>query len=227
MSLALVSFDLDGTLADTAQEIAEAVNLTLKAQALPPRPVAEIVKLIGAGTHELMRRVLERLRREEPASMAGIDEGQVLRSLDVHYAATVGTSARVYPGAHEALAALHAAGVRLACVTNKEQHHAVRVLQALGLHRSFELVVGGDSLPQKKPDGRVLQHVARVLGSAPAHAAHVRDSRIDVEAARQAGYAAWAVPYGYNGGEPIENAQPDRLFTDLASVARHALEITP
>ena len=218
----LVSFDLDGTLADTAGEIAEAVNRALAEHGLPRRGLEEIAALIGAGSHTLMQRLLERLRAEQPEIR--IDERAVLRSLDIHYAVTAGTSARTYPGAEDALRSLKAAGVRLACVTNKEHRHAVRVLQRLHLAEWFDMVVGGDSLPQKKPDARVLQHVSRVLGCAPARAAHIGDSRIDVEAARNAGLAAWAVPYGYNAGEPIEDARPDRLFPDLRAAAQHALD---
>jgi phosphoglycolate phosphatase len=227
MNYHLVTFDLDGTLVDTAAEIGEAVNRTLVSHGLAPRGQREVTQLIGGGAQELMRRLLDRLRGEAGTAMAGIDEAAVLRSFDAHYAATAGSSARPYPGAEDALGALEAAGMRIACVTNKEHRHAVRVLQALGLDRRFDMIVGGDSLPQKKPDARVLQHVARVLGCAPARAAHVGDSRIDVEAARNAGLAAWAVPYGYNAGEPIETARPDRLFPDLASAARHALGIAP
>ncbi|HEU4458918.1 MAG TPA: HAD-IA family hydrolase, partial [Methylibium sp.] len=85
---------------------------------------------------------------------------------------------------------------------------------------------GGDTLPYKKPDGRVLRHVAQALDASLEGTAHVGDSSIDVAAARNAGVAAWAVPYGYNAGTPVADSKPDRLFESLAEVADHVLGIS-
>jgi phosphoglycolate phosphatase len=216
----LVSLDLDGTLIDTAGEIAEAANRTLRELGLAEQPVAAITLLIGRGAHALMRQLLAQ-------SGAVVDAAVALARLDRHLEATTGTLSRPYAGAHEALALLRAHGVRLACVTNKEMRHAERVLQAHGFAAKFDLVIGGNSLPQKKPHASVLQHVAATLG-VPLHAmAHVGDSAVDVQAARNAGVAAWAVPYGYNAGEPIASAQPDRVFVDLLEMARHVVGSAP
>jgi len=111
------------------------------------------------------------------------------------------------------------AGVQLACVTNKERLHAERVLAATGLAHWFPTLLAGDTLPYKKPDARVLGELLRRQGVTAPQAAHVGDSSIDIEAARNAAVAAWAVPHGYNGGRPIAEAQPDRLFADLGAVA--------
>jgi phosphoglycolate phosphatase len=219
----LVSFDLDGTLVDTAAEIAEAANRALESNGIARRPVADIVMLIGAGTRELMLRLLRQCQQADPLGAGRVRPEPVLASMDLHYAQTTGTLARPYPGCHEALAALRAAGVRLACVTNKEERHARRVLQASRLDGSFDLLIGGDTLEQRKPHPGVLRHVVGVFSVEAARAAHVGDSSIDVAAARNAGLAAWAVPYGYNAGEPIELSQPDRVFDGLESVARHVL----
>ncbi|MBL8339464.1 MAG: HAD-IA family hydrolase [Rhodoferax sp.] len=218
----LICFDLDGTLVDTAAEIAEAVNLALEAHGIARRPVDEIVLLIGNGTADLMRRLRERLVQEQPA-LDALPLPALLASLDRFYAQTTGTQARPYPGCVEALTALRDAGVRMACVTNKELHHAQAVLRVTGLDGFFALTVGGDTLPEKKPHASVLRHVAGALGVPLARCAHVGDSLTDVLAARNAGVAAWAVPYGYNAGRPIADARPDRLFDGLGEVARHVL----
>jgi phosphoglycolate phosphatase len=220
MALALVSFDLDGTLVDTAGEIAEAANRALQQHGLPRQPEAQLALLIGHGAHALMRKLLARLQ-------ARVDEAAVLDSFDRHYADTTGTTGQPYPGAAEALDLLRSRGLRLACVTNKELRHTRRLLQHHRLHDRFDLVIGGDSLPQKKPDAAVLRHVSAALGAPLPAVAHVGDSATDVEAARNAGVRAWAVPYGYNAGRPIAEAGPDMIFPDLLAAARAALAPPP
>ena len=224
MTYDLICFDLDGTLVDTAPEIAEAVNLALEAHGMKRRPVDEIVLLIGNGTADLMRRLLERIVQEQPTLGDTVHLPDLLATLDRCYAQTTGTRAQLYPGCAEALSDLRRAGRRLACVTNKEIHHARAVLRATGIGGFFELTIGGDSLPEKKPHASVLRHVADALGVSLARCAHVGDSLTDVLAARNAGVTAWAVPYGYNAGRPIADARPDRIFQSLGEVARHALD---
>ena len=219
----VVSFDLDGTLLDTAAEIAEAVNRALGEQRLARLPAAELTLLIGHGARRLVQDVLARqaatgLQAGEPAQV-----DTVLAGFERHYAALIGTSSLPYPGAAEALSRLRGAGVRLACVTNKQQLPAQRLLQHHGLLPLFELLIGGDTLAHKKPHASVLQHVATALQVPLSQVAHVGDSATDVMAARNAGVAAWAVPWGYNGGEAITQAAPDRLFDSLAAVAAHVL----
>ncbi len=214
----VLSFDLDGTLVDTGGEIAAAVNDTLRDFGLAPRAQAEIETLVGAGAHALMRRLLTRVQAPQLP-----DTAAVLHRFEQHYAAHAGTAARAYPGCADALARLHAAGVRMACVTNKEQRHARRVLEACALAPYFMLLVGGDTLPFKKPDARVLRHVVAALGSVPARAAHVGDSETDLAAARNAGVADWAVPWGYNAGVSVVQARPSRLFGSFADIAEAVL----
>lgn len=221
--LHLLTFDLDGTLVDTADEIAEAANLALESHGIARRPVDEIVRLIGAGTRELMLRLLARCFLAEPPLANRVSADGVVASLDRHYTAIAGLTAQPYPGCHETLQALRTAGVRLACVTNKEMRHAKRVLDATRIGGYFDLLIGGDSLPERKPHPSVLRHVMRVLGESATRSAHVGDSAIDVASARAAGVAAWAVSYGYNAGVPISEARPDQVFTSLKDVAAHVL----
>jgi phosphoglycolate phosphatase len=218
-----LSFDLDGTLVDTADEIAEAVNATLAEFGVAPRPVAEITMLIGGGAHELMRRLIERVQGERPAGAAPLPIDDVLSRLDDHYAETAGTTGRPYADCIDSLRRLRVAGLRLVCLTNKEERFARRVLQQTQLDGYFELLIGGDTLAHKKPHAGVIAHVLQQLGGRAEQFAHIGDSRTDVETARNAQVAAWAVPYGYNAGEPIAAAKPDLLFANLADIVRHVI----
>ena len=221
--LRLLTFDLDGTLVDTAAEIAEAVHLTFDDFALARRTDDEIIGLVGKGTRELLLKLMARVLIAQPALADRLDFDTVMARFDQRYGETAGRSARPYPGCQAMLERLRRHGIGLACVTNKEQRHAERVLQATGLAGCFTLVVGGDTLPVKKPDAAVLQHVLREYRVGPHEAAHVGDSAIDGQAARNAGLRAWAVPWGYNGGVPVADARPDLLFDDLAAIADHVL----
>jgi phosphoglycolate phosphatase len=220
----ILSFDLDGTLVDTAAEIAEAANRAIEEFGFERRPVEAITRLIGAGTRELMLRLFGQAASERARGEPAIDAEAVLARFAVHYAATAGTTSRPYEGCAEALARLREGGVRLVCLTNKEEHYARIVLRQTGLAGCFEWLIGGDTLAFKKPDRRVIDQVLVTLGARHAAMAHVGDSRTDIETARNAGIAAWAVPWGYNGGEPIETARPDRIFASLGAVADHVLD---
>jgi phosphoglycolate phosphatase len=224
MDYDIVSFDLDGTLVDTAAEIAHAANSALRAHGIPPQPPSEISLLIGHGSRQLMLKLLARLYLQTPALIESAPPGAVLDSFEQCLDAPLSSQATVYAGAHDALIRLCGAGVRIACVTNKESRHARRVLKAVGLDDAFGLIVAGDTLPQRKPHGSVLRHVVRVFAGDTHRAAHVGDSHVDVQAARNAGVAAWAVPYGYNAGRPIAQAQPERIFACLTEVADHVLK---
>ena len=178
-----------------------------------------------AFTPRSVARLREQIVASHPSLASRLDLGDLLDRFDVRYAETTGTAARLYPGCREGLDALRAAGIQLACVTNKEQRFARRVLEVTDLAHYFPVVLGGDTLAQKKPDPLVIEYCMQELGGDRRSTAHVGDSHIDVDTARNAGVAAWAVPYGYNAGVPIAQHQPDRVFDSLAEMARHVLAL--
>lgn len=223
MSHDAITFDLDGTLVDTAGEIAEAVNAALAEAGVPARAQDEVTRLIGNGFRELTLRLLAHILLEQPALADRLRPDEVVARAELHYAERVGRSARPYPGALQALTTLRAAGVRTACVTNKDGRYTRQLLEATGLIGQLDLVIAGDTLPHKKPHASVLRSAAARLKLSPDRLAHVGDSLTDLEAARNAGVADWAVPYGYNGGRPVADDHPSRLFDNLQQVADHVL----
>jgi phosphoglycolate phosphatase len=213
----LIMFDLDGTLIETAPEICDAVNDTLRRFDLPDVSQQQVNDWIGHGTRELLIQALafssmtrlEVVRASETFLL-------IAAEFDIHYQARCGTRSHLYPQVRETLTALRAQGVKLAVVTNKEGRFTETVLNVHHMRGLLDDVVSGDTLPTKKPDPAGIFHCLAQFG-VPAHRAlFVGDSSIDVATARNAGVAVWALPYGYNMGQPIESCAPDRVIADCS-----------
>lgn len=220
MKARLITFDLDGTLFDTAPEIALAVNRTLQAYGYAPIELGAVTGFIGNGMHALMREVLASVVVDRVIALDA-----VMPVFVEHYDATAGSTAQPYPGVPDALETLKSADIHLAVVTNKARKFALRLLENAGLGSYFDVVLGGDSLPYKKPHPLPIRYCIDRLNVPAQAVAHLGDSRTDVESAHRAGVAAWAVPYGYNYGEPIEDAHPDRVFASIAEMAEHVVSL--
>lgn len=215
----LILFDLDGTLLETAPEIADAVNDTLAEMALAPVEQWRVDAWIGHGTRALL---VQALALRWGVTEAEARQAQRLSEVEAvfsqHYLRRCGTRSRLYPHVPEVLQALRQAGVKLAIVTNKESRYVQPLLAAHGMSSWFDRVACGDTFPLKKPNPQGVAACLAELGVAPDRALFVGDSSIDVATARQAGVAVWAVPYGYNLGEPIAASRPDRVVADLAAL---------
>jgi phosphoglycolate phosphatase len=205
--------DLDGTMVDTVGDFEQALALTLADLSLPAVDRAFISRTVGRGSQYLLAQSL--------AHVGGAAEllPRAWERYQVHYEAINGTHAEVYPGVREGLASMRALGWRLACVTNKPRAFAVKLLEDKGLAAWFEHVFGGDSFERHKPDPMPLLKTCEALGTSPARTLMVGDSRNDCEAARAAGCPVVLMSYGYNHGEPVADAQPDRVFDRLDEVA--------
>lgn len=222
-----VLFDLDGTLVDTAPDIADAVNLVLEQRGLPRVPPAWVRDRIGFGSRALLERTYQaaagaalaatRAGRTRVAAKAAPTE-ELIEEFAEQYAQRCGRRGRLFPGAAAMLATLRNTGVKLALLTNKETRFAEFVLRVHGLDTAFDVRVCGDTLPVKKPDGAVVRHCLKLLRVAPRRALLVGDSAIDVRTARNGGVAVWAVNYGYNQERPIDDAKPDRVIAALAEL---------
>jgi phosphoglycolate phosphatase len=218
-----VIIDLDGTLLDTAADLAAATNRMRAELGLAPLGERVIAGYVGKGSEVLVHRAL-----------AGSLEGRVddalharaLASFFGHYQAENGRHARPYPGVREGLDAMRAKGLRLACVTNKPHAFTLPLLQRCGMLADFELVVGGDSLPRRKPDPLPMLHVARVFGLPAAQVVAIGDSLNDAQAARAAGMPVLSVPYGYNEGVDVRSLDVDGIVDSLLDAAQR-IEVPP
>lgn len=216
----LILFDLDGTLIETAPEIADAVNDTLAAFDRAAVTQQQVNDWIGHGTRELLIQAL--------AFADGVDAQAVRTSptfaaiesvFGVHYEQRCGTRSHLYPGVRLMLEALKSAGVKLAVVTNKEDRYTRVVLDAHQLMPLFHRVISGDTLAVKKPHPAAVDDCLMRFGVARERALFVGDSSIDVATARNAGIAVWALTYGYNMGQPIEDSRPNRVISDFSALA--------
>ena len=215
----LIMFDLDGTLVETAPEIFDAVNDTLRYFNMTEVTQQQVNDWIGHGTRELLIQALAFSGKVPDTAVRASDSLALSVSrFDRHYQQRCGTRSQLYPQVRETLTALRAQGVKLAVVTNKEGRYTTTVLNAHGLTPLLDAVVSGDSFPAKKPDPTGVQSCLCRFGVPPERAMFVGDSSIDVATARNAGVRVWMLPYGYNMGQPIEACAPDRVIADCSAL---------
>jgi phosphoglycolate phosphatase len=226
--LKLLVFDLDGTLIDSAQDLCNSVNATLKEFNHEPLPDPAIASFVGNGAPMLMRRSLALASNLNPDDVdaALLDKAyqfflQYYREhkLDFTYA---------YEGVLEALKALHdvheaPGGTRrtMAVLTNKPVRPARGICEGLGLAAFFPYIYGGDSFAAKKPDPMGLRKLMEDTGAAPEETAMIGDSQVDMLTARNAG--AWAVGCSFGFGPQTLMDTPPDVLVDRASDWTEAL----
>ena len=220
----LVMFDLDGTLIDSVPDLAEAVETMLLKLGRPPAGIENVRLWIGNGAPMLVRRALA-----GNMDGSGVDDEQAEQALEIFMQAYDGGHAhtKVYPGVRESLKWLQKQGVEMALITNKPERFVAPLLDELKLGRFFRWIIGGDTLPQKKPDPAALMFVMKMAGATPAQSMFIGDSRNDVLAAKAAGVRCVALSYGYNHGRPIEEESPDLVIGNLQELIAGCLESAP
>ncbi len=203
----LVVFDLDGTLADTAADLMNALNAVLARDGIAPLPVDQARVLLGAGGRALIERgyaaagrALEKPRLED-----------LFRLFLAHYEGHIADHSRLFPGALAALDRLHGRGFELAICTNKLEATSRKLLRALGVAGRFRAICGQDTFAVSKPDPRALAATIARAGGSPRRAVMVGDSITDIATAKAAGVAVIAVDFGYSD-RPVAELGPDRVI---------------
>ncbi|WP_261547279.1 phosphoglycolate phosphatase [Burkholderia multivorans] len=209
--------DLDGTMVDTVDDFTAGLNAMLAKLGAPATSRDEVIGYVGKGSEHLIHSVLTpRFTADEVRTR--FDDA--LGIYQAEYAKINGRHTRLYPDVATGLDALRAAGIRLACVTNKPHRFAVELLEQYGLADRFGIVLGGDSVARKKPDPLPMLAACDALGVAPHVSVAIGDSENDALAGRAAGMATLTVPYGYNHGKPIQTINSDGIVDSLLVAAR-------
>jgi phosphoglycolate phosphatase len=212
-------FDLDGTLVETAPEIADAVNDTLRYFDWPVVTQQQVNNWIGHGTKELLIMALASVTKSSVEAVRVSDDlKQALPIFDRYYQERCGTRSHLYPHVKEVLTRLRQQGSKLAVVTNKEGRYTDIVLRVHELTDLFDIVISGDSFPVKKPNPTSVQNCLARWNVLPQQALFVGDSSIDAQTARNANVPVWLLPYGYNMGQTVQSCQPDRVIANFSEL---------
>jgi len=199
-----VVFDLDGTLVDTAPDLAQSMNAVLAAHGRGHVPLEHVRHMVGQGARVLMARAME--ATGAPADGAQLDAlyDQFLE----HYLAHIADLSQPFPGMVAQLERCRDAGYQMGICTNKPESASLLLLEELELTGYFGSVIGGDTLEVKKPDPEHIHETVRRAGGRRGHAVMVGDSANDIDAARAAAVPVVAVSFGYTQ-TPVRELAPD------------------
>lgn len=204
-------FDLDGTLADTGHDLADAVNFTRREFSLLPLPDNVVHKNVGRGVEYLLKQSIPEAGPENFL--------QVMQVYLAYYETHLLDRTVLYPGAQDILR--YFGDKRRAVVSNKMYRLTVAVVRGLGVATEFDAILGGDSVAEKKPHPAMLQLVLDQFQIAPADALIVGDGDTDIEAGKRAGVITCGVTYGLGNRHTLRAAQPDITIDSLTALTEH------
>ncbi len=209
-------FDLDGTLIDSKTDIAYALNSALARAGFKPLPVSKVAEFVGDGVQKLVRRSLREAMGAEAVSE------QIATVIDLYlqeYEAHLLDTTSLHDGVREALNRLGWASFGV--VTNKPERFSRRILEGLEVGDRFCVIVGGDTIPQRKPDPAPLQEAMRRCAAAPSETVMVGDSAVDVVAGKAAGLFTCGVTGGFRDRAELESAGCDLIISGLIELPEH------
>ncbi|HNV57264.1 MAG TPA: HAD-IA family hydrolase [Smithellaceae bacterium] len=207
----LMMFDFDGTLADTGEDIAASVNHALTALGMASKPVDVILGFVGDGLRILMERALGADDREK------LEEA--MKFFLCHYEKHLLDHTRLYPAAEEMLNHFHSK--KKVILTNKRYYLTMAIAKGLKIDRHFLEIVGSDSTPFQKPDGRVVAYLLEKYGVAPSRAVLIGDSVNDVAAAKNAGVLSCVHLNGLGNREAMLKMGADFYVEHLTEIRSH------
>lgn len=213
MTVKCLLFDLDGTLIDSRDDLADSVNLTLSELDLEKLPPATIYNFIGEGVFNLIDRSISASLKQastEEFSNRGVG---IFRGI---YDENCLVKTKLYDGVKETLAELK--DFKKAVITNKPHDFSEKILDELGILQHFQFVAGGDSFPERKPNAMPLLKTVEMLGSLPTECLMIGDSRVDIEAGKNAEMKTCGCVFGFRGRDELQTAGADFLiekFSDL------------
>lgn len=220
MSYQCLLFDLDGTLVDSRADLANSVNLTLAEIGRETLPDARVLNFVGEGARLLVERAL---RATQDGGPQNADIDVALEIFRRHYREHLLDHTRVYPEVEQTLAQLD--HIPKAVVTNKPYDFTTALLEGVGLLSRFEVVLGGDSLEERKPSPMMLVEATRRLGARASECLMIGDSRVDVEAGRAASMKTCGYIPGFRGRTELVEAGVDYVierFSELCMLVECA-----
>ncbi len=193
-----VLFDLDGTLLDTLEDLADSTNAVLEKMRLPVHDVEDYRYFVGDGIHNQARRALPE-RARDPETVQRCVEG-----IRAEYARRWANKTRPYDGVPEMLDALHALGVPMSILSNKDQQFAGKVVRRLLAGWSFSVVRGARPGVPLKPDPRAARKIAEQMGCSPEDFVYLGDTATDMKTARAAGMYAVGALWGFRPSDELQ-----------------------
>jgi phosphoglycolate phosphatase len=218
MNKQLLIFDFDGTLIDSVPDLADATNAMLTTLGRDTYPIETIRNWIGNGSRMLVERALVGDIIVPEGALTQAEANHAEQIFFEAYKNLSGSKTVAYPNVDEGLKTLHAAGYTLALVTNKPIRFVPKILESFGWQDLFSEVMGGDSLPVKKPDPAPLLHVCDALDVSVAQSVMIGDSRNDMLAGQNANMDTLGLSYGYNYGQDIRELNPTEAFDNFADL---------
>ncbi|MGE6441603.1 phosphoglycolate phosphatase [Psychrobacter sp. NPDC078409] len=218
MNKQLLIFDFDGTLIDSVPDLADATNAMLTTLGKDTYPIETIRNWIGNGSRLLVERALVGKVEVADGELTVEETDHAEQIFFEAYKNLSGSKTVAYPDVDNGLKKLHAAGYTLALVTNKPIRFVPKILQSFGWQGLFSEVMGGDSLPVKKPDPTPLLHVCETLNFSVDQAVMIGDSRNDMLAGQNANMDTLGLSYGYNYGQDIRVLNPTEAFDHFADL---------
>lgn len=214
----LLIFDFDGTLIDSVPDLADATNDMLTQLGKTNFPLDTIKEWVGNGSRLLIERALVGKTQVGADEVSKEEADHAEQVFFAAYSSISRSKTLAYPDVDKGLHQLKEAGFTLALVTNKPIRFVPKILEGLGWTPLFSEVLGGDSLPVKKPDPAPLLQVCKTLKFEPAQAFMIGDSINDISAGKNAGIDTIGLSYGYNYGKDIRDSNPDHAFDNFADL---------